>query len=71
MNDDYRHDHHDEDEEIMDSAADAELDQIAAAVKNGAPILTMMFFELTRCGLSREDAASVAAAWFVASGASA
>ncbi len=47
--------------------ADAELDQVAAAIRDGAPMLTMMFAELSRCGLNRDAAATVAVKWFVES----
>ncbi len=50
-----------------DAMLDHELDQLAAAIKDGAGIVTMMYVELSRCGLGREDAAAVAAAWYVAS----
>ena len=47
--------------------ADAEMDQVAAAMRDGAPLITMMIVEFTRCGLDRETATGAAVKWFVAS----
>ena len=63
MNDEYR----DEPYSYEDSAADAELDQVAAAIRGAAPMITMMIVELTRCGLDRETATDAAVKWYIAS----
>ncbi len=64
MDDEYR-------DEGMDgyeaSAADAEADQAMAALREGCPLLTMMFLVFRECGLEREDAATMAVAWYQAS----
>lgn len=53
--------------EDFEGDPDAELDQLAAAIREGAVMLTMMHHELCRCGLGREDAATVAVKWYIAS----
>ena len=45
--------------------ADAELDQVAAAIRGAAPMITMMIVELTRCGLDRETATDAAVKWYI------
>jgi hypothetical protein len=63
--DDYKDEEYRDD--WMDGNGDAELDQVVAAIRDGAPMLSMMFFEFARCGLCRADAAAMAVAWFKAS----
>ena len=56
-----RAEHHDE---MLDSAGDAAADQLMAALREGCPLLTMMFLTFRECGLEREDAAHLTVAWF-------
>ena len=60
MADEYR-------DEMMDSAGEAEADQVMAALREGFPMLSMMYLTFRECGLKRQDAAHLAVAWFQAS----
>ena len=63
MGDEYR----DELDGYEDSSADAEEDQLVAALRDGGPVLTMMFCVFRECGLCPDDAATMAVTWFKAS----